>query len=134
MSPHGYEEIEHQADLALKVWAEDIVSLLHQAAAGMLVLMGVKVDLTRSSEKPFSIPGGNPEENLVDFLGEVLYMLEDNGLALTTFRFSSRDSLKIIGAFHPVISVERWIKAVTFHNLVLERHPDRIETTITFDV
>lgn len=134
MSPHGYKEIEHQADLALKVWAEDFDSMLQQAAEGMMVLMGVKADSNSTSEETFIIPAGNPEENLVDFLGEVLYMLEENGLALKTFRFSSGDSLIIIGVYHPVLSVERWIKAVTFHNLVLERHPDRIETTITFDV
>jgi SHS2 domain-containing protein len=134
MSPHGYAEIDHPADLALKVWGEDPYAVLHQAARGMTVLMGVRFDSGSPIEESFAIPNGTQEEVLVDFLGEVLFLLEDKGIVLSSFTITGNDPLTIRGTFYPLVSVERWIKAVTFHNLVFIEYPDKIETTITFDV
>ena len=134
MSPHGYEEIDHPADLALKVWGEDFPSVLIQAAQGMAALMGVRFDLSEGIEGNISISGGTQEEMLVDFLGEVLYRLEEKRLALSVLSISDSDEMTVSGVFHPLISVDRWIKAVTFHNLEIIQYPDRMETTITFDV
>ena len=134
MSPHGYEEIDHPADLALKVWGEDFATILQQAAAGMAVLMGTRFDASQHQRERFTIPKGTQEEMLVDFLNEALYLLEEKRIALSSFTIDSGDGLTISGIFHPLLSVQRWIKAVTFHNLVIETEPERIETTITFDV
>jgi len=134
MSPHGYEEIDHPADLALKVWGEDFPSVLIQAAQGMAALIGVRFDPNEGIEGNISIPGGTQEEMLVDFLGEVLYRLEEKRLALSVLSISDSGEMTVSGVFHPLISVDRWIKAVTFHNLEIIQYLDRMETTITFDV
>lgn len=134
MSPHGYEEISHSADLALKVWGEDYHAVLHQAVEGMAALMGVRYDPQKSIEERFSIPKGAQEEMLVDFLGEVLFLLAEKRIAMSAFDISLSNEMTVIGVFHPLISVDRWIKAVTFHNLIIHKFPDRLETTVTFDV
>lgn len=134
MSPHGYEELDHPADLALKIWGEDFQAILNQAANGMAVLMGVRYDPHTRIEESFSIPCGTQEEMLVDFLGDVLFMLEEKRIAMSAFTISSSDEMTVMGVFHPLISVDRWIKAVTFYNLIIQKFPDRLETTVTFDV
>ncbi|HCU57366.1 MAG TPA: hypothetical protein DF984_03920 [Anaerolineaceae bacterium] len=134
MSPHGYEEFAHPADLALKVWGEDFYSVLQNASEGMAALMGVRYDPSKNIEESFTIRRGSQEEMLVDFLGEVLFLLEDKRIALSAFEITLGKETMITGVFHPLISVDRWIKAVTFHNLIIIQFPDRLETTITFDV
>ena len=134
MSPYGYEEIDHPADLALKVWGEDFQAILNQAVKGMAALMGVRYDPHTRIEERFSVSNGTQEEMLVDFLGEVLFLLEEKRIAMSAFTISSIDEITVMGVFHPLISVDRWIKAVTFYNLIIQKFPDRLETTVTFDV
>ncbi len=134
MSPHGYKELDHPADLALMVWGEDFIAVLNQAAEGMAALMGVRYDPGKRIEESFAIRRGREEEMLVDFLGEVLFLMEDKHVALSTVAVTFDEEMKMAGVFHPLISVDRWIKAVTFHNLIITKYPDRIEATITFDV
>ena len=134
MSPHGYEEIAHSADLALKVWGEDFNTILSQAAEGMFALMGVRFKPDETITECFSISRGSQEEILVDFLAEILFLLEDRRIVLSEFEMEDGDVIQLTGVFHPLLSVDRWIKAVTFHNLAVVAYPDKLETVITFDV
>lgn len=40
---NGYKEVEHTADIALQVWAEDFYTLLRKAAEGLYALMGLNL-------------------------------------------------------------------------------------------
>lgn len=134
MSSHGYEELDHAADLALRVWGEDFGVLLNQAVQGMTALMGIRFDPSHPVEASLSLPNGSQEEMLVDFLGEVLFVMEEKDLVLVKFDVLNHLPFVMKGTFYPIISVGRWIKAVTFHNLVITQSNDQVETTITFDV
>lgn len=134
MSPHGYEEIEHTADLALKVWGEDFSTLLTQAARGMYTLLGAVCDSGELKEYQFSIKAGSAEEILVDFLSEVLYLAEDKELYFQEFTFIENCMVMTVGgSCQKIASFAREIKAVTFHNLTIRRTEQGLETTITFD-
>ena len=41
-SNEGFEEIAHTADLEIRVWGSDMVSIFRQAVAGMIQLLGVE--------------------------------------------------------------------------------------------
>ena len=72
MDLHGYEEVEHTADIALRVWGEDYQDLLRQAADGLYALMGIVPRLNSHVDQRFVIPEWTPETILVDFLTELL--------------------------------------------------------------
>lgn len=135
MALHGYEEVDHTADIALRVWGEDFQTLLTQAAEGLYTLMGI-VTLTGSSfENVIPIPQGNRETMLVDFLTELLYLSEERGLVLDDFTFDEeQDKISVRSTGRKILSQERAIKAVTFHNLNVEETETGVITTITFDV
>ena len=135
MVSSGYEELDHTADIALRVWGEDFFALLRQSARGMYDLMGVKGDWKVRKKVEFIIEESNREIQLVDFLNEVLYLIEDDGTIVETFTFSSDErGLRVHGSGYEAKSIQRNIKAVTFHNLVVEETDFRLETRITFDV
>jgi SHS2 domain-containing protein len=136
MSPHGYHELDHPADLALRVWGEDFFVLLRQSALGMYHLMGIKAEENYIQERQsFLISKETPETILVDFLNELLYLVEDLGLVLGKFSFTEEDESIIIEASgRKIESIERSIKAVTFNDLDIREIKSRVETIITFDV
>ena len=61
----GFEEIQHTADWAIKVWAPRFADLLEQAALGMNQLMAVKIDLQPAVEREFTLSADDGESLLV---------------------------------------------------------------------
>lgn len=135
MIASGYEEIDHTADIALRVWGEDFHTLLSHSAKGMYELMGITIKPESQIENTFQIESGVKETVLVDFLSEVLFLAEDRGQVYQSFSFSQEDAtLDVHASGHKVESIRRNIKAVTFHDLDIMETDQGLETTITFDV
>jgi len=135
MVPYRYEEISHTADLALRVRGENFHDLLRHAAQGMYHLMGAGIGNNTSIDEAFTISHGSHEEILVDFLNELLFLCEAHGKVLTAFQFSEgANGLQVRAVGHTLDGIVRPIKAVTFHNLVVNQSGKDYETVITFDV
>lgn len=135
MNSHGYEEVEHTADIAIKVWAEDFNSLLIQAARGFYYLIGAKCINDEIIEKEVFIQEGSLESLLVDFLGELLFYIEDQFLFFDEYSFHKQDKglrLLMKGRLSQKPTLE--VKAVTFHNLNVLVTDSGFTATITFDV
>jgi SHS2 domain-containing protein len=72
---------------------------------------------------------------LVAFLSELVYYQEQENLAFDTFDLRvAAQWLKVGMEGAPIASVEKAIKAVTYHNLKVEKTLEGFETTIVFDV
>lgn len=135
MVPNGYEEIDHTADLALKVWGKDFYDLLENAVEGMYDLMGISEKSGSSAENSFKIKRDQKESILVDFLSECLYLAEEEHQRFTAFSFiESEKEISVEAQGEHITAIDRNIKAVTFHNLEIEETSSGLKTTITFDV
>lgn len=131
----GFEEIQHTADWALKVWAQDFSSLLEQAARGMNHLMGVTVDPSQPTEIEISLAANDQESLLVGFLNRILYAVEMDSVGVETFEmFVNGFQVKAHLKGGKVIKLQKMIKAVTFHNLAIRSDENGLQTTIVFDV
>lgn len=132
---HYDEEIDHTADLALRVWGDDFNCILIHAAQGMYALMGVTYDLALPVSISFIIEDAEKETMLVDFLGELLYLCEDKQKAFDEFAFEDQHGgIEVKASGYGISAVNRDIKAVTFHDLEIIKSDNGLETTITFDV
>jgi SHS2 domain-containing protein len=135
MVPQCYEEIDHIADIALRVWGEDFYSLLQHSAQGMYDLMKIKMTSKPQAIIKFQIADETFETMLVDFLSEILYLVEEKKKAFKTFSFCKEDGELVVSATgYQVEQIEKNIKAVTFHDLDVVTTKTGLETTITFDV
>ncbi len=131
----GYREIEHTADWELQVWAPDFLSLLKQAALGMYALAGVCLQQGERLQREFSLPMTDPESLLVRFLGELLFLGEQEKLGFDDFDLRLEAGLlqvRLVGA--PILSQRKEIKAVTYHNLMIRQTGRGLEVNIVFDV
>jgi SHS2 domain-containing protein len=131
----GYREREHTADWELEVWAPDLPRLLEQAARGMYRLTGALLKGGPRHERIIELPVLDEESLIVDFLSELLYLVEEEGLAFDEFSLQiSQDKLiaELTGA--PLESLEKEIKAVTYHKLSVRKTDLGLQVNIVFDV
>jgi SHS2 domain-containing protein len=131
----GYEEIEHTADWALRVWADDLPGLLSEALRGMYHLAGTATLPGPRLSRTIEVRAGDAESLLVGFLEEALFLGEEQGLAFDTVHFEQDGSiLRAVLWGSGIESQKKEIKAVTFHNLSVQATPAGLEATIVFDV
>lgn len=131
----GFEELEHTADWALRVWAPDLAALLKQAAHGMLSLSGIQFAQGQRVERQLHVESADPEGLLVNFLTELLHILDDEGVAFDEYELAvSKNSVHANLTGGLVKERKKEIKAVTYHNLAVRKTANGLEAEIVFDV
>jgi len=130
-----FEEIQHTADWSLRVWAATLPELFAEAARGMTALAGARLAAAPRTSRTIEISSLDIEGLLVSFLSEILYLGEEEKLAFDEFKIQiveNRVSAEITGA--AIRSIDKTIKAVTYHNLLIRQASRGYEVEIVFDV
>jgi len=151
----GFEEIAHTADWALRVWADDLEKLFVEAARGMYALSGAQPALSEVEgqaegaalnlskgpkvKRTFEAEAQDAESLLVAFLSELVYAVEQEQLMFTSFQVGMSECsagwrLEVEMAGAPIVSINKAIKAVTYHNLQIQQTARGYEVEIVFDV
>jgi SHS2 domain-containing protein len=142
----GFEEISHTADWSVRVWALNLPSLFAESARAMNSLSGTKVGNGPRVKRTFESEGPDAESLLVAFLSELLYYQEQDNLAFDGFELQIEESarsdvavtkgqtLHVAMEGTQIASMDKAIKAVTYHNLQIKETEPGFETTIVFDV
>ena len=131
-----YEEIEHTADLAMRVRGRDMAQLLQNAAEGMLMLSAVELKPEEGRRISLELQAPDREQLLVVWLEELLYGMEMRSVAYQGFDIEVHDGPRLAASMHEVEldSIGKHIKAVTFHDLQIVATLEGLEVTIVFDV
>jgi SHS2 domain-containing protein len=131
-----FEEMEHPADLALRVWAATLPELFAEAGRGFFWLAGCSALDGPMVERRVEICAPDLESLLVDWLSELLYAAEADGACFETFEVEWGAGSALVASIsgrrggYP----EGVIKAVTYHGLSVRATPDGYEATVTLDV
>ncbi len=133
----GFEEVEHTADEALQISGTNLAELFLSAAAGLTHLMVADVsEISTDIEKSIELDAIDAESLLVEWLGELAYWAESEMLVFKKFRIQKATTTylqaKIFGG--KISRLEKHIKAVTYHNLKIQKTSEGLEATIVFDV
>ena len=131
-----FEIMPHTADLEIRVWGEDRKELFLNAFLAMSEALKAEAE-EGGVKRRIKIKSSDFESLLVDFLSEVLYLVQAKGEIYKKIifqKFSEKEiEAEIFGK-----KAERFgedIKAVTYHNLNIRQKEDGIwEATILFDV
>jgi SHS2 domain-containing protein len=131
----GFRERSHTADWELEVWGSDLPALFEQAARGMYALAGVRIQAGPPTTRRLELDALDVESLLVRFLEEILYLQNMEHLAFDFFDIQVDGFVlraELSGAL--MTSLDKEIKAVTYHKLSI--HPTRrgLETRIVMDV
>jgi SHS2 domain-containing protein len=122
-----YELIDHTADLGLRIVADDLDTLFREAAEGLFSIIVEEIPPNPSSRRRgFSIPGDRLDHLILDWLTELLYVFETEGLLFRDFDVRvSRAGLEATGLAQPVDPTRhrmlREVKAITYHRLQVKK-------------
>ncbi|PIP23572.1 MAG: archease [Candidatus Nealsonbacteria bacterium CG_4_10_14_0_2_um_filter_38_17] len=131
-----YEILEHKADLKIRTWGSTKEELFVNALLAMQDSMKPELSEGKVKRKMF-IESSDPSTLLVDFLSELLYLIQINKeiYSYVNFRVFSGNKIEaeLIGQ-----KVERFgedIKAVTYHGLdIYQKAGGTWEATVLFDI
>jgi SHS2 domain-containing protein len=125
-----FEILEHPADIGFRALGRTIAELFENAAEAMAWIALELDDISGQHEYPVSASGADSELLLVNWLSEILYLVDGRRLALRQFRVDEIDSVQVRGAAlgeprDPARHRAKLIvKAVTYHQLKVAQTPD----------
>lgn len=131
-----FEEIDHTADLAIRVQAASLADLFCEACKGLMALSGIELADKPIRSITLHLQADDPETLLVSWLEELLYFIESKAKAYRRCQIEMPDDISLTAEIDlvPIANIGRMIKAVTFHDLEIQRLKDHVETVIVFDV
>jgi SHS2 domain-containing protein len=124
----------------VEVWAPDFPGLAAEAGKALFNIITDLETIRSLDVVRIQIHGESDEQLLVSWLTELLFLHESELWLFSRFEIESAGHGKIEAeawgerldpARH---SIDREVKAVTYHRLGLEREKDRFKTTIVFDL
>lgn len=136
-----YRTIRHTADKAIYVWGETLPQLFENAAYGTFSLIADISRLKPEISREVDISnGGDISLLLVDWLSELLYIFDTEKILFCKFKVNSLDEKGISSTcegvrIRPGLPWRgSYVKAVTYHNLEVERTEKGYRARIFFDV
>jgi SHS2 domain-containing protein len=122
----GFELLEHTADVGIRAWAGTLEEAFERATEGLAEVMGALAPQPGETV-PVEVTASDPGGLLVDWLNEVLWLLEVSQAALAGVRVervgdgAARGSVDVApGGPDPDGT---FVKAVTYHRLRVEPDP-----------
>jgi len=125
-----YRVFDHTADLGVEIYGKTVKELFANAA---FAVFDILTDLNRVraiEEKKITVEGEGWEDLLINYLREVLYFFNGEGILLKKFSIMEIDPQHLEG----LVSGERFdsskhrihteIKAVTYHQVTVRETPD----------
>lgn len=136
-----YRLIDHTADLGIEVEGDSLKGLFKNAALSLThLILGEIPKEDKQEEISLSIEGKDLEDLMVNWLSEILYLFEGEKKVLTDLEIKDMDSKKLNAILRLVpFDPERYepqseIKAVTYHQLSIEKKDGKWKARIIFDV
>ena len=133
-----YEILEHKADLKIRVFGKTKEELFLKMMIGMNENMKPEIkEPIEKTKREIKIESPDLNSLLVDFLSEVLYLIQVNKEIYFDAKFTKFSDTELEGELTGQ-KVERFgedIKAVTYHGLDIHQRKDGIwEATVLFDI
>jgi SHS2 domain-containing protein len=131
-----YEQVEHTADLALRVHGQDMPTLFANSAYAMFCELADLRSVVPLVNRPVTVDSIDHESLLINWLNELLYLHETQGEVYVAFDIHELSCQELRATVHGAHTenIETVIKAATFHNLAILKTDTGYEVTIVFDI
>ncbi len=134
----NFEILEHRGDLKIKVFGRSLKEVFRNSMIAMVESMMPEVDFSfkKTFRRKIKIKSFDLDSLLIDFLNEILYLIEVNKEVYKKIEFLKFEKYEIEAVLYGK-KVKRFglgIKAVTYHNLEIKKIKNNWYATILFDI
>jgi SHS2 domain-containing protein len=134
--PSGHRPLEHTADLALEIWADDLPSLLVEAARALIEILTDGATLVPMAERPIEVDAIDDEDRLVRWLNEVIFLALTEGFLVVDADLEPTPA-GLRGHVRGSIdarTIVTEVKSATYHDLALTRTEQGLRARVVLDV
>ncbi|HZQ10324.1 MAG TPA: archease [Anaerolineae bacterium] len=130
-----YEEIDHTADWAFRAFGRNLKDLYENAAYAIFELEGA-TDAPITVTRQVRVQGIDYEGLLVNWLNELLFLQETKNETYQQFKITNLTDTELEATIQgaAALPTKKFIKAVTYHDLKIERTPRGWQATVVVDV
>jgi SHS2 domain-containing protein len=135
-----YRVFDHTADLGVEIYGTTVKELFANAAFAVFDMLTDLDRVLTSEERKIIVEGEGWEDLLVNYLREVLYLFNGEGLLLREYSIIEIDPQHLEGkvsgeVFDPLKHrMNKEIKAVTYHQITVRETPGMWIGRVIFDV
>ncbi|HKL48336.1 MAG TPA: archease [Desulfuromonadales bacterium] len=135
-----FQILEHTADIGIQAQADTLSGLFVATACGLRDVLSESEPATPDQTIAVDIEGADHEELLVNWLNEILYLLESRHLFPVDFLIDSLDSDHLKGRVHGFTldpgeaRLDREVKSATYHQLKVEKEGGTWSARIYLDL
>ena len=132
--------LEHTADIGLEAFGSTRAQTFANAARALFNLIVDLDSIATSRETTLRVEGSNPENLLVNWLSELIYLHDAEGWLFRDFEIVDLkdDSLSAIARGEkferPRHQVKLHVKAITYHQLALEKTAEGWRAQVYVDI
>lgn len=134
----GHRQIDHTADLALEIWADDESTLLIEAARAVVGILTEDAELPEATTiRMVELETLDAEDRLVQWLNEIIVLAVGESFICTGAELDlHEDGLRaqLRGLPDAGDRVRTELKAATYHDLSLTRTADGVRARVVIDV
>jgi SHS2 domain-containing protein len=136
----SYEIIDHTADFGIVVRGASVKDLFVDAAYAMIDIMVAADREGREAKQRIAIEGEDYPDLMVRWLGEILYLFDAEkklvwGIEITEIGPNLLESVLALTSLEEGgYEIKMEIKAVTYHQIAVERKDGEWEARIIFDI
>jgi SHS2 domain-containing protein len=145
MKNSGYKFLDHTADVQVHSWGETIEDAFAQTAYSLMVTITPDLGkISPETEKTLKIKAEDKEALLFDFLSELLYIFDVDGLVFSDIRVFSIQKINENYILKAKLKGERFdiqkheigteVKAITYSYMSIEEKGDKVKINIVFDI
>jgi SHS2 domain-containing protein len=136
-----YKLIDHTADLGIEVTGRTKRELFTKATLSLMdIVVERKGTLVGRKEKALTVQGAGPADLLINFLREILYLVNGEALIVEDCNIQECTNQMLVAKLRLVPynkekhSMKMELKAVTYHELCVERTKSGWRARVIFDV
>jgi SHS2 domain-containing protein len=135
----GFDIIDHTADVGVSATGAGLDELFAQAALGMFSIIGDPSQVSATEVREVRAEADDVELLLAGFLSELLYLFEVEHFMVGRVDVQDISETAVRAKAHGEAASQKHrltteIKAVTHHNLAVERQNDGWHASVLFDI
>jgi len=131
-----YKILDHPSDVRIQAFGKTKEELFLHAMKGMNEILKPKILDKKSGKREIKVKSVDSNALLVDFLSEVLYQIQTNKEVYNNVKFTKFSDTEFESELtgNKIESFGEDIKAVTYHDLKIEKREGLYRAQILFDI
>jgi SHS2 domain-containing protein len=136
---NDFEIIDHTSDIGIRAFGTDLPEAFANAARGMFSLIVDPDSIRESLHRDINVKAPDKEVLLVEWLNELLYYFDTDGIIFKSFEVKSLTDTEIQARCYGEKAdksrheLKRGIKSTTYHMLKIEKK-DFYQLQVLFDI